>query len=173
MLLTKPFPGSALACYMNEEILREISIKKINVDSCVPYDLLLDADPSMQAIEKYLPFSEIYIAEFRERTIAVIALFALDNDALEIKNIAVEPSLQRNGIGRFMLEKAIQIATDKEFKTILIGTSNSSIGQLYLYQKCGFEISGIRHNFFIENYTERIFENGIQCKHMIVLTKSI
>jgi len=158
---------------MKNEILNELKVKKISYDSRVPYELLLDADPSMQAIEKYLPFSDIYVADLRERRIAVLVLFPLENCTVEIKNIAVETSLQRNGIGRFMIEKAIEIATDKQFKTVLIGTSNSSLGQLYLYQKCGFEITGIRHNFFIDNYAEEIFENGIQCKHMIVLCKSI
>ena len=59
----------------------------------------------------------------------------------------------------------------KGYKKIEIGTGNSSLGQLALYQKCGFRITGIDIDFFIRCYQEEIFENGIQCRDMIRLTQ--
>jgi ribosomal protein S18 acetylase RimI-like enzyme len=53
--------------------------------------------------------------------------------------------------------------------TLEVGTGNSSIGQLALYQKCGFRITGIDYNYFIRHYDEPIFENGIPCRDMIRL----
>ncbi|WCN36270.1 hypothetical protein [Aneurinibacillus uraniidurans] len=37
-------------------------------------------------------------------------------------------------------------------ETVEIGTGNSSIGQLALYQKCGFRIIGVDRDFFIKHY---------------------
>lgn len=54
-----------------------------------------------------------------------------------------------------------------------IGTGNSSIAPLILCQKCGFRITGIDRDFFIRHYSEEIFENGIQCKDMIRLSKDL
>jgi hypothetical protein len=68
-----------------------------------------------------------------------------------------------------MLDHAVQTSKNKNFNTIIIGTGNSSIGQLYLYQRQGFEIFDIKKNFFVDNYPDPIFEDGIQCKHMIML----
>ena len=77
------------------------------------------------------------------------------------------------GIGKFLVKDAIKRAKGKGYKTIEIGTGNSSIGQLALYQKCGFRITGIDKDFFIRNYGEEIFENGIQCQDMLRLAQEL
>jgi ribosomal protein S18 acetylase RimI-like enzyme len=138
-----------------------------------PYNLLLLADPSKAIIDDYLKLPQIFIAAQNEHIIGTIVLQSLVNGATEIKNVAVLPELQGQGIGTYLIENAIQIARQMNCNTIQIGTANSSIGQFYLYQKLGFEISVIRENFFIDYYTEKIYENGIQAKHMILLTKKL
>ena len=50
-----------------------------------------------------------------------------------------------------------------------VGTANAGTGQLAFYQKCGFEIDGIDRDFFRRNYPDPIFENGIECRHMVRL----
>lgn len=137
----------------------------------IPYELLLLADPSIEAIETYLSRSTIYVSHLRNEIIAECVLYPLSTDAIEIKNIAVHETYQRIGIGKLLLADVTLRAINAGYKTLSIGTSNASIGQLYLYQRQGFELSGVKINFFVDNYTEPIFENGIQCKHMIILTK--
>jgi hypothetical protein len=44
---------------------------------------------------------------------------------------------------------------------------------LALYQKLGFVKSEIKKNFFLENYTELIIENGIQAVDMIILKRGV
>ena len=136
-----------------------------------PYELLLSADPSIEAIETYLSRSTIYVSHLRNEVIAEYVLYPLSTDAIEIKNIAVHETYQGIGIGKLLLADATQRAITAGYKTLSIGTSNASNGQLYLYQRQGFELSGIKINFFVDNYKEPIYENGIQCKHMIILTK--
>jgi len=149
----------------------ELNIRLIGNDEAIPYDLLLSADPSAQALMAYLPYSSIYLAYLQNELVAQYVLYPIDAHELEIKNIAVDEVYQGKGLGKLLLQDATQRAIDAGYKILSIGTSNASIGQLYLYQQQGFELSGIKMNFFIDNYTEPIFENGIQCKHMIILTK--
>lgn len=139
----------------------------------VPYDLLLLADPSVDIIEEYLKHSEIFIAKQREETLGVIVLFPLTAETVEIKNISVQTRFQGQGFGSYLIKNAIRVAIHKKYKNICIGTANSSIGQLYLYQKLGFEITEIRKDFFTDNYAEIIYENGIQAKHMLLLTRQL
>ncbi len=158
---------------IDKELLKNIFIRKIHSDEPVPYRLLLDADPSWNAVSKYLAFSEIHIALLKGEIIASVVLCMPETDTLEIKNIAVDEKLQQRGIGQMLMDYATRIAIKKTVRTLIIGTSNASIGQLYLYQKAGFEMAEIKQNFFLYNYPEPIFENGIQCRHMIVLKKHI
>lgn len=105
--------------------------------------------------------------------LGVVVLFPLTTETVEIKNVAVKPELQGQGIGGFLIENAVQLALLNKQKSICIGTANSSIGQLYLYQKLGVEITDIKRHFFTDNYAEPIFENGIQAKHMLMLTRQL
>lgn len=88
-------------------------------------------------------------------------------------NVAVVEGQHSRGIGKQLVLDAIKVAKTKGYKTIEIGTGNSSIGQLALYQKCGFRINGVDMDFFIRNYSERIFENGIQCRDMVRLSQDL
>lgn len=151
--------------------MENLFIKPLEQGDEIPFDLLLSADPSKEAIMQYLPYSAIYLAFIPGKLIGVYVLYRIDDQTIEIKNIAVIEAYQGLGVGKLLLKDAAQIAFDGGYSAISIGTSNTSIGQLYLYQKQGFELSGIKMNFFIDNYSEPIYENGIQCAHMLMLTK--
>ncbi|MBY9007323.1 MAG: GNAT family N-acetyltransferase [Candidatus Lokiarchaeota archaeon] len=147
-------------------------VRKLLEDEKIPYDLLLLADETIEAIDKYIKDSEIYILESAKKIIAIYVLQIIDKNKIEIKNIAVDTEYQGKGIGTFLLRDATNKAKVKGFKIIIIGTGDAS-KQLYLYQKEGFEIYGKKKNFFINNYPEPIYENGKRLKHMIMLKKTI
>ncbi|RIO99278.1 GNAT family N-acetyltransferase, partial [Staphylococcus gallinarum] len=52
-------------------------------------------------------------------------------------------------------------------------TGNSSIGQLAFYQKAGFRIVAVEMNYFVNNYEDPIYENGILCRDLIRLVKKL
>jgi aminoglycoside 6'-N-acetyltransferase I len=96
------------------------------------------ADPSKDLVEVYLKQSDVFTATQNDRTLGVIVLFPLTEEKVEIKNVAVIPEFQGQGIGSYLIENAALVASLNKQKSICIGTANSSIGQLYLYQKIGF-----------------------------------
>ncbi len=145
----------------------EITIKQI--DKNIPYDLLLLADPSKELINSYLKKGNCFVAESDNKIIAVYLLININSEVIEIINIAVKEDFQGQGIGKKMILQIIRQARIDGIKTIEIGTGNSSLNQLALYQKCGFRISSIDHDFFVKNYDEEIIENGIICRDMIRL----
>ena len=91
----------------------------------------------------------------------------------EIINVSVIKKYQGNGIGKQLVKNAIELCKIKGAHTIEIGTGNSSVNQLALYQKCGFRIVSIDFDYFLKNCTEKLFENGIQCRDMIRLSMDI
>lgn len=77
------------------------------------------------------------------------------------------------GIGKRLVLLAVEVARKAGLRTIELGTGNSSVGQLRLYQKCGFRIVGVDIDFFIRHYDQPIFENGIECRDMIRLKQDL
>ena len=144
-------------------------IRKKAPNETTPVDLLLLADPSEQNISAYLHTGETYVAVKGEEIIGVYVLSEIAPAKAEIMNVAVSENQQGKGIGKALIQHAIQIAKNRGMTSIEIGTGNSSIQQLALYQKCGFRMSEIIHNHFVEHYEELIFENGIQCRDMVRL----
>lgn len=150
-----------------------LSFMRLNSNEQIPYELLLLADPSKKFVDEYLPSSYVFIAKDNHEIVGVVVVLPLREDLMEIKNIAIKPELQGRGIGSYILHNIVNIAAELGYQNICIGTANSSIGQLYLYQKHGFEIADIKRNFFTDNYAEPIYENGIQAKHLLMLTRQL
>ncbi|MDQ0160764.1 GNAT family N-acetyltransferase [Alkalibacillus salilacus] len=136
-------------------------------------DLLLLADPSEEMIADYLKMGECFVAEIDNRIIGVYVLLPTRPQTLEMVNFAVAEKYHGKGIGKLLVMNAIETAKEMGYKTIEIGTANSSVGQLLLYQKCGFRITGIDVGFFTRHYQEEIFENGIQCTDMVRLSQDL
>lgn len=150
-----------------------ISIERLTDLNAAPVELLQLADPSIGQINQYLHNGYCFIARSGSAVVGVMILVDQIAGSIEIKNIAVAGNWQGKGIGKQLLQFAASFALQHSYSRLIIGTGNSSIGQLALYQKMGFEITGIRKNFFLIHYNEPIFENGIQCKHMIMLEKDL
>lgn len=138
-----------------------------------PMELLLLADPSKEIIEEYVNRGECFVAESEQLTVGVYVLLPTRPETVELVNVAVTENQHGKGIGKQLVMDAINVAKAKGYKTIEIGTGNSSIGQLALYQKCGFRIIGVDTDFFIRHYPEEIIENGILCRDMIRLSQGL
>lgn len=148
-------------------------IRAVQSSREIPYDLLALADPSEVQVKTYLEKGDCYIGSIGSVIVGVLVLLRIDRETLEIKNIAVKTSCQGKGYGKMLLQYAEKIARSEGYKTLRIGTGNSSMQQLALYQKQGFEKKRIIQDFFLVHYDKPIIENGIECKHMIILEKTI
>lgn len=94
-------------------------------------------------------------------------------ETVELVNVAVREDMQGNGIGKRLVLHAVGTAREAGFRSIELGTGNSSVGQLRLYQKCGFRIVGEDIDFLVRHYDQPIFENGIECRDMIRLKQDL
>ncbi|WP_271400755.1 GNAT family N-acetyltransferase [Salinicoccus roseus] len=146
-------------------------IRKIAPGEAPPMVLLLLADPSEETVVSYLDTAECFIAEADDAVVGTYVTGEISEDRAEVFNIAVAEAWQGRGIGRMLLQDAIDRHRAKGCLELHIGTGNSSIGQLALYQKCGFRIDGVIKDFFTDNYEGKIHENGIWCRDMIRLVK--
>ncbi len=136
--------------------------------------LLLLADESTEAINKYLPYCTLLVGYDRNnKPKAIMALYPKSNTQIEIKNIAVHTTLQSHGIGSYLLSYAKRYAVLNHFKTLLVGTGDVNYRQINFYTKNGFKTHSVRKNFFLDNYKKPIYDDGKQLVDMVVLEYKI
>ncbi|MBD8499201.1 GNAT family N-acetyltransferase [Paenibacillus arenosi] len=150
-----------------------MDIRKLSAQEHPPMDLLLLADPSESIVTEYVQRGQCYVAEIEGSIVAVYVLLPTRPETVELVNVAVHEDLHGQGIGKQIVNHAIVQAREQGYKTIEIGTGNSSVGQLALYQKCGFRMVGVDIDFFVRHYPEEIIENGIPCRDMIRLSQDL
>ena len=145
----------------NYYYLKKIEDKKKNLA------LLLLADPEEEAIDKYINDCEIFEFYHKDILIGQGAIKQLSSTIYEIKNFAIYEKFHNCGYGKILINLLCKKYLEN-FKNIeiLVGTSEQGVG---FYKKCGFQFSHVIKDFFITNYKQPIFENGIQCKDMFYL----
>lgn len=148
-------------------------IRKLYVNENAPIELLQMADPSPEFVTECMERGKCFVAESGQAIIGVYILLSTKPGTVELVNIAVSEKEQGKGVGEHLTMDAIRRSRRMGYKTIEIGTGNSSFGQLKLYQKCGFRIVGVDADFFTRNYDKDIVENGVWCKDMIRLSQDL
>ncbi|RAP76129.1 GNAT family N-acetyltransferase [Paenibacillus montanisoli] len=144
-------------------------IRSLGEGETLPYELLLLADPERQAIDAYADRCDCMVMEENGAAVGAYMLLATRPKTAEIMNIAVREDCQGRGYGRKLIEHAVRYCKEQGYRQLEIGTGNSSLGQLGLYQKCGFRVTGVERDYFVRHYAEPIIENGIPCRDMIRL----
>ena len=81
----------------------KMEIVRVDNDRKRYIDLLILADEEEQMIDKYLSRGDMYVAIDEGKAIAVIVVTDEGKGTLEIKNLAVAPDRQGQGIGREMV----------------------------------------------------------------------
>ncbi len=109
-----------------------------------------------------------YVAVFQKEIVGVCVLKPIDKFKVELFNIAVLPEKQKSGIGSQLLQFVIDRLKEKKIESVKLGTGTFGY-QLSFYQRYGFRVDSICKDHFINNYSEPIFENGIQLKDMLRL----
>jgi GNAT superfamily N-acetyltransferase len=90
---------------------------------------------------------------------------------LEIKNMAVEPVLQRRGIGRALIEAAVAVARNEKRSRLVVATGAADIGNLRFYQRLGFRMCAIERDAFstTAGYEAGLTINGIALRDRVWL----
>jgi len=150
-----------------------LGVTELSNKEIVPLELLVIADPSKSMVKHYLEIGTTYICKLNNEVVGVYILISTAPRKMEVANIAVAEKYRGKGIGKFLINDAINRSRNMGATLLEIGTGNSSLNQIGLYQKCGFRIVGVDRDFFRRNYEEKIIENGIECIDMIRLSRDL
>lgn len=133
-------------------------------------DLLLLADEQESMIDRYLENGQMFVLE-SDGVKAAFVICKVDDETIELKNIAVYPQFQGQGFGKKCID-FIAKYYQGIYRQLIVGTGEapSTIG---FYQRCGFAYSHRVKNFFTDNYNHTIIEDGVVLKDMVYLSKGL
>lgn len=139
------------------------------------WDLLLEADPWLEAVLKYTPpaapDAEIFLIGRPHNPYALCVSVPI-KDGLEIKNIATRTIMRRQGMASALIAHVVETARARGLSMVEIGTGTTGHDQIRLYEKLGFKRDGILRGYFLR-YPEPIIENGLLVKDMLMLRRDI
>ena len=81
-----------------------INIKKERENKVQYLDLLLEADPSKEMINKYLGFGELFVLTYKDEPACVSVVIKIDNDTIELKNIVTKEEYRKKGYAKKMIK---------------------------------------------------------------------
>ena len=147
----------------------DLTIEQTGPHEAIPYELLYEADPSREAVADYIARGSCDIARIEDRTVGVSVLLRTRPFTMELVNLCVAEPYRRQSIATRLIAHAAERARAAECRILEVGTGNAGIGQLALYQRCGFSIESIEKDYFVRHYPEPIYENEIECRDMVRL----
>ena len=92
-------------------------------------------------------------------------------DTSEIKNMAVEAGHRGRGIGRTLIEAAIDLARARGHRTLAVATAAADVGNLRFYQLAGFRMREVERDAFtpIVGYPAGTMVDGIRLRDRVWL----
>lgn len=131
--------------------------------------LLLQAERSEPALRWGLAHLSDAVYRVEDDAGALVGAVSVQwrGDPCEIEELAVVPGRQGQGIGKQIVAWLLEEARRRGKRAMLVGTPNASIGNMAFYQKCGFRMDHIRHDYF-RYYREPLYDHGIRIRDMLV-----
>lgn len=158
------------------QLLQELSIQTFNdtfKDQNSPENMkaYLDKAFNLQQLEKEMAndSSDFYFIYFNEKLAGYMKMNTHDaqsenmgNDSLEIERIYIKRDFQKHGLGKYLLNQAIEIAREQDKRKIWLGVWEKNENAIAFYEKMGFIQTGA-HAFYMgdEEQTDLIMTKNL------------
>ena len=112
------------------------------------------------------------VARIDDRVVGHLQLVQTsDADRNEIKNMAVEPAHRGRGIGRALIDAAVETARAQGHATLAVATAAADIGNLRFYQRVGMRLRAVERDAFTaaSGYDPGIVIDGIELRDRVWL----
>ena len=88
------------------------------------------------------PERAVFLAYVNEDIAGQVRLRRHWNRFAYVEDLVVDSAFRRRGVGRALVERAVQWAKDQSLAGVMLETQNNNVAACRLYQQCGFEIGG-------------------------------
>jgi len=135
-------------------------------------ELLATANPSELLVRQDLSRGDLYVMEDGGQTISAAIVVPLNRTSCELRAIATMEKHKRKGYAKVLLHYLFAVYRD-DYQSMVVGTVDGSQLALGFYESQGFRRINVIENYFLDTYSEPIFDNGMQCIDMVMLEKQL
>jgi GNAT superfamily N-acetyltransferase len=134
------------------------------------------AEDSAAELDSYIDAGRVLIAMSGPDVIGHVQLTSTgDPRQAEIKNMAVREDRQGQGLGRRLIQAAIDLVAAEAVMTLLVATAAADIGNLRFYQRQGFRMRSIERDAFTSStgYRPGLRIGGIELRDRVWLDRAV
>ena len=107
------------------------------------------AEDSAAHLDSYLDAGQVLVAVAGARVVGHLQLVdTADAQQSEIKNMAVEASYRGRGIGRTLIQAAVELTRAQHRAMLVVATAAADIDNLRFYQRAGFRMRAVERDAF-------------------------
>jgi streptothricin acetyltransferase len=107
-----------------------------------PYEKILDVETEDYTTFIDNPQKVIFFADVDGKPAGQIKLIPWWNKFAYVEELAVSPEYRGMGVGRALMNRAIEWATHQNFPGITLETQDNNVPACTFYEKCGFVLGG-------------------------------
>ena len=134
------------------------------------------AEDSAAELDSYIDTGHVLVATSDGEIIGHLQLTGTgDPRQAEIKNMAVRETRQGQGVGRRLIQAAVDLAAAESVTTILVATAAADIGNLRFYQRQGFRMRSVERDAFTPatGYPPGLLIDGIELRDRVWLDRAV
>jgi len=134
------------------------------------------AEDSAQELDAYIDAGRVLVALEGDEIVGHLQLTdAADPAEVEIMNTAVDPGRQRRGIGRALMEAALELARSEGRSRVVVATAAADAGNLRFYQRLGFRLRSVERDAFTPatGYAPGLLIDGIELRDRVWLDRGV
>jgi GNAT superfamily N-acetyltransferase len=123
-----------------------------------------EADDSEELLATYIDLGRVWVARGAGgEVIGHLQAVPRAGNVWEITNTAVVESQRGQGVGRALLQRAVDAARSAGVRRMVLATGAADVGNLRFYQRCGFRMTHVVRDVFTpaNGYPARLEVDGI------------
>ncbi len=109
----------------------------------------------------------LYVAKLDKRVIGYIVFYIFSGEG-HIYNIAVDTAYRRRGIGKYLLESALEIIEKNGVDEVFLEVSVRNAAALELYKKYHFQVFGVRKRYYSNGDDAYVLRKEMKCSVTIL-----
>jgi ribosomal protein S18 acetylase RimI-like enzyme len=129
------------------------------------------ADDSAVQIDGYIGEGRVLVAlDETGEIVGHLQLVPTDRPGtVELKSVAVREDLRRRGIGRRLVDRALEVCRAEEARALTVTTATADIENIRFYQRCGFRAVAVERDAFTpaRGYPPGLEADGIPVRDSI------